>query len=51
MNSQNLQNYQNWSKDQFIKTLQNLDDVYYNGKESDVIVSDTEYDFLREKYE
>ena len=39
MNSQNLQNYQNWSKDQFTKTLQNLDDIYYNGRESDVIVS------------
>ena len=51
MNSQNLQNYQKWSKDQFTKTLQNLDDVYYNGKESDVIMSDAEYDFLREKYE
>jgi DNA ligase (NAD+) len=51
MNSQNLQNYQKWSKDQFTKTLQNLDDVYYNGGESDVIVSDAEYDFLREKYE
>ena len=51
MNSQNLQNYQNWSKDQFTKTLQNLDDVYYNGRESDVVVSDAEYDFLREKYE
>ena len=51
MNSQNLQNYQNWSKDQFTKTLQNLDDIYYNGRESDVIVSDAEYDFLREKYE
>lgn len=51
MNSQNLQNYQNWSKDQFTKTLQNLDDIYYNGRENDVIVSDAEYDFLREKYE
>lgn len=51
MNSQNLQNYQNWSKDQFTKTLQNLDDIYYNGRESDVVVSDAEYDFLREKYE
>ena len=51
MNLENLQNYQNWSKDQFTETLQNLDDIYYNGKESDVIVSDTEYDFLREKYE
>ena len=51
MSSQNLQNYQNWSKDQFTKTLQNLDDIYYNGGESDVIVSDAEYDFLREKYE
>ena len=51
MNLQNLQNYQKWSKDQFIKTLQNLDDIYYNGQESDVIVSDAEYDFLREKYE
>jgi DNA ligase (NAD+) len=47
----NLQNYQNWSKDQFTKTLQSLDDIYYNGKESDVVVSDTEYDFLRDKYE
>ena len=51
MNSQNLENYQKWSKNQFIKTLQNLDDIYYNGGASDVIVSDDEYDFLREKYE
>ena len=51
MNLQYLQNYQKWSKDQFIKKLQNLDDIYYNGGESDVIVSDAEYDFLREKYE
>ena len=32
-------------KDQFIKKLQNLDDIYYNGQESDVVVSDAEYDF------
>ena len=47
----NYQNYQEWSKDQFTKTLQHLDIIYYNGGESDVVVSDAEYDFLREKYE
>lgn len=47
----NYQNYQEWSKDQFTKTLQNLDDIYYNGGDSDVVISDAEYDFLREKYE
>ena len=47
----NYQNYQEWSKDQFTNTLQHLDIIYYNGGESDVVVSDAEYDFLREKYE
>lgn len=47
----NYQNYQEWSKDQFTKTLQKLDDIYYNGGDSDVVISDAEYDFLREKYE
>ena len=47
----NYQNYQEWSKDQFTKTLQHLDIIYYNGGESEVVVSDAEYDFLREKYE
>ena len=47
----NYQNYQEWSKDQFTKTLQKLDDIYYNGGDNDVVISDAEYDFLREKYE